>query len=106
MAKLYTLDEKLLTDCPEVRIKDKVYAVDDRMKTVKKLMKLSEDGAGVENIDEILSLGLGKEAFREIEAMDLSFAAYERLLELVTAAMTGEEPDAVKARFPKSPDIK
>lgn len=106
MAKLYTLDEKLLTGCPEIRVKDRVYPVDDRMKTVKKLMKLSEDGAGVENVGEILTLGLGKEAFAEIEAMDLSFAAYGRLLELVTAAMTGEEPDAVKARFPKTGDVK
>lgn len=105
MAKLYTLDEKLLTGGPEIRVGDKVYGVDDRMKTVKKLMKLSENGAGVENIDEILALGLGKEALREIEAMELSFAAYRELLELVTAAMTGEEPEAVKARFPAGPEI-
>ena len=42
MGKLYTLDEKLLVGTPEIRVGDKVYPVDDRQKTVKKLMKLTE----------------------------------------------------------------
>lgn len=32
MAKIYTLDGKLLTERPEIRIGDKIYAVDDRTK--------------------------------------------------------------------------
>ena len=40
MAKMYTLDEKLLVGVPEIRIGEKVYKVDDREKTVKKVMAL------------------------------------------------------------------
>ncbi|MFR0766140.1 MAG: hypothetical protein ACLSHF_04030 [[Eubacterium] siraeum] len=32
MAKMYTLDEKLLVGVPEIRIGEKVYKVDDREK--------------------------------------------------------------------------
>ena len=33
MAKMYTLDEKLLVGVPEIRIGEKIYKVDDREKT-------------------------------------------------------------------------
>ena len=38
--KLYTIDDKLLTERPEIRIGEKVYPVDDRQKTVEKIMQL------------------------------------------------------------------
>ena len=44
MAKMYTLDEKLLVGVPEIRIGEKVYKVDDREKTVKKVMALYNNG--------------------------------------------------------------
>ena len=34
--KMYTFDEKLLVGGPEIRIGDKVFAIDDRKKNVKK----------------------------------------------------------------------
>ena len=102
MAKLYTLDDKLLIGTPEIRIGDKLYPVDDRQKTVKKLMKLTSDkDALVDNIDEALKLAFGDKA-KEIDQMNLPFSAYQRLFELVIAAMTGEEPEEVEARFQKS----
>jgi len=101
MGRLYTLDEKLLVDTPEVRIGDKIYAVDDRAKTMKKLNR--EIGALEDQSDEVISkafeIALGKKAAQEIEAMDLHFPAYKRAFELVMAAMTGEDPEAVAARF-------
>ena len=39
MGKMYTFDNKLLTEKPEIRIGDKCYPVDDRTSTVKALMK-------------------------------------------------------------------
>jgi len=36
MGKLYTLDDKLLIGSPEIRIGDKVYPVDDRIKNRQK----------------------------------------------------------------------
>ena len=43
MGKLYTLDGKLLTETPELRIGEKVYPVDSRQKTVKKILALADD---------------------------------------------------------------
>lgn len=43
MARMYTLDKKLLCGSPEIRIGEKVYPVDDRKNTVKKVLKLFED---------------------------------------------------------------
>lgn len=94
MAKMYTLDDKLLTGCNEIRIGDKVYPVDNRTSTVKALAKLKTDDS-----DEILRLGLGPDASKEVLARDLPFDAYIELVKLVTAAMTGEDPEAVEARF-------
>ena len=42
MGKLYTLDGKLLTETPEIRIGEKVYPVDSRQKTVKKILALAD----------------------------------------------------------------
>ena len=101
MAKLYTLDGKLLTDTPEIRIGAKIYPVDNRQKTVKKIMALSVSGdsveASLENVDEALKLALGPKAFREIDEQNLPFPAQQKLFELIMAAVTGEEPD----RFPQ-----
>lgn len=100
MGKLYTLDEKLLVGTPEVRIGDKVYPVDDRQKTVKKLMKLTGDEKDIEkNMDEVLKLAFGEKAAREIDEKNLPFPAYQKLFELVIAAMTGEEPEKASTRF-------
>lgn len=97
MGKLYTLDQKLLTNTPEIRIGEKIYPIDDRTKTVMKATKL--DTANVENVSKILELALGQKAAKEVEEMNLPFAAYQQLLEIIIAAMTGEEPEAVAARF-------
>ena len=78
MGKLYTLDGKLLTETPEIRIGEKVYPVDSRQKTVKKILALADD---------------------EIDRMDMPFPAYQRLFELVMNAVTGQEDEPDKARF-------
>lgn len=92
MGKMYTLDKKLLCSSPEIRIGEKVYPMDDRKNTVIKVTKLFNDSKGdVEKVDEALELAFG-EKFKEIDEMDLPFAAYQKLFELVIAAMTGEEP--------------
>lgn len=103
MGKLYTLDSKLLIGTPEIRIGEKVYPVDDRQKTVKKLMKLTQDKEkALENIDETLKLAFGEKAFKEIDEMNLPYPAYQKLFELVMAAITGEDPDEIEARFQES----
>lgn len=107
MAKMYTLDDKLLTGVPEIRVRDKVYPVDNRAKTVKKLMKeLNAIKDGDENVidsDEmIIKAAFGKSA-KEILDMNLPFEAQSILSQMALAAMTGEdyEPEKNEARFPE-----
>lgn len=104
MGRMYTLDKKLLCGSPEIRIGEKVYPVDDRTKTVKKVLKLFSDknseADDTENVEEALKLAFG-DKYKDIEAMDMPFAAYQELVELVIAAMTGEEPKEKKDSFPE-----
>lgn len=95
MGKLYTLDDKLLIGGPEIRIGDKVYPVDDRKKTVDKILKAPND-------DEILKLAVGPKAYREIDDMNMPYPAYAQLVKLALAAMTGEEVEDIESRFRSS----
>lgn len=105
MSKLYTLDGKLLTETPEIRIGEKIYPVDNRQKTVAKLQstigsqKSAEDPMG--SVADVLRLALGERAAQEIEEMNMPYPAYQQLFELVMAAMTGEDLEEAGARFPK-----
>jgi len=47
--------------------------------------------------DEALKIAFG-DNYNEIEALDLSFRAYQELSEMVIAAMTGEEPEDFEKR--------
>lgn len=101
MGKLYTLDGKLLTETPEIRVGEKIYPVDNRKKTVTKIL----DAAGATKntsadvIDRCLELALGKPAAKELNEMDLPFPAYIQLFTLVISAATGEKPQDVEQRF-------
>lgn len=94
MGKMYTFDSKLLCGSPEIRIGEKVYPVDDRKNTVKKAMELfSEKSESMDTVEKLFELAFGKKNAAEIEALDMSFKAFQKLSELVMNAMTGEEPD-------------
>lgn len=102
MAKLYTLDHKLLTDTPEIRIGEKIYAVDNRQKTVRKIQEASKE---IQNDDpysgiaEVMKLALGAKAAQEIDDLNMPYPAYQAMFELLMAAVTGEEPETVADRF-------
>lgn len=105
MGKMYTLDKKLLTEKPEIRIGDKCYPIDNRVKTVEKINKeKSEEMSSFENIERILVLLMGKQAVKEINFYEMPMPAARILMELAVAAATGEEPEDVSARFQESGD--
>lgn len=101
MAKLYTLDEKLLTEVPEIRVGDKVYPVDNRQKTVMAIQREMEAGNAdpARQMSAALRLALGEQAEREISERNLPYPALQALFTLVLAAVTGEEAEAVQRRF-------
>ena len=78
------------------------FAVDNRKKTVDNAMALMAEGAqNTKQIDKVLELVLGKAAVKTLNTQDLPWPAYQKLLELVIAAMTDEDPEQVSARFQK-----
>ncbi len=100
MAKMYTLDKKLLTGTPEIRIGEKLYPVDDREKTVKKIMAVCErDDKTADMIAEVFRLAFAPNDFKEIDGMNMPWAAYQQLFELVVSAVTGEEQGESEERF-------
>lgn len=105
MSKMYTLDRKLLIGSPEIQIDDKVFQVDDRNKTVRKVIKLSEQlkdkDNGKENeetpeqfevIDQILELAFGSK-YKDLVDLELPFRAYLDLIDIVLDAMTNGDPE-------------
>lgn len=102
MAKLYTLDHKLLVETPEIRIGEKIYAVDNRQKTVKKIQETSraiKNDDPYEGIEKVLAMALGAKAAKEIDELNMPYPAYQKMFELVMAAVTGEEPETIDERF-------
>lgn len=98
MGKLYTLDEKLLVNTPEIRVGETVYAIDNRKKTVDAAMKLfqSENTA---DYTKALKLVLGAKAVAELDIENMNYAAYQKLFVVLSAAMLGEEVTDMEARF-------
>lgn len=100
MGKLYTFDDKLLTETPEIRIGEKIYAVDNRYKTVNTMQKI--DTSNENSVKDMLKLAFGKEAANELNIDEMPFPAVYSLFKLAVAAMTDEDPEEVEARFQKS----
>lgn len=95
MAKMYTVDGKLLVEKNAVQIGDKIYAVDDRMATVKKIQATTGDDAD----RKILELAIGKAAVKELDIDNMRFPVFSALMSKVMAALTDEDEDEFDARF-------
>ena len=110
--KMYTFDEKLLVGGPEIRIGDKVFAIDDRKKNVKKLLKeLSKiernDDSVIDSDELIIKAAFGKKA-DEVLKIDMSYKAQQKLAQDVLAIMTGEDPETdgnTEGRFHETEEI-
>lgn len=100
MAKMYTLDGKLLTEKPEIRIGDKVYPIDDRTPVVKKLLKtiknIDQDDDSVIDTDELIIKAAFNKNAKEILGMDLPYSVQMDISQKALALMTGEEIEEIK----------
>ncbi len=90
------ITKEILTgdNCPQLKIGDKLYVVDNRQSTFDKIQKLDDKN----DANNIFELALGKEAAQEIEKMDLPVDKYSYLIFCVMGAITGEEPDELQKR--------
>jgi hypothetical protein len=96
--KMYTVDKALLTETPEIRIGDKIYKVDNRLSTVKKVAEAVK--ASPENeMDETIKLCLGEQAYKEIVEMDLPAPAMQEIVVIISAAVSGITAEEAKKRF-------
>ena len=80
MAKLYTLDDKLLTEVPEVRVGRQGLPGDNRQKTVMAIQRAMEqtDAEPAAQMSAALRLALGEQAERELAARDLPYRRCRR----------------------------
>ena len=78
MGKLYTLDGKLLTETPEIRVGEKIYPVDNRKKTVTKILDAATSATkntSADVIDRCLELARRQGAERDGPAVPRLYAA-------------------------------
>ena len=102
---LYGIDSAALTEKPELRLGDKIYAVDNRMSVFVSITKeLRERGADESELAIILRNALGAAAYEEIAARDLPFPIMRRLVVLAMAAVQGIGEDEAERRFQRGAD--
>lgn len=83
--KIYTTENNVLTDAPEIQIGDKLYAVDNSYETFEQLQKqLSENP---NDFNSIYYLVFGEEKGQEIVDMKLSVTGTKNLITYVMAAI-------------------
>lgn len=99
MAKLYTIDGKLLTDKPEIRIGDKIYVVDNRKSTIDKAQAAIAKCKEGEESDVMIKFVLGEKAAKEIEALDLPIPALTSLGIAIRAAIEGIDYEVAEKRM-------
>ncbi len=90
------ITKEILTgdNCPQLKIGDKLYTVDNRQKTFDKIQKLeSKDDA-----NKIFEIALGEKAAKEVEEMNLPVENYSYLVFCVMGAITGEDPEELQKR--------
>lgn len=95
--KIYTTDNKILTEKPQIQIGDKLYAVDDRQSTFNKLNEQLQKDSN--NMEAIYKLVFGNKAAQEIMDMELSVLGTQNLLIYVFAAIKGCEFEEAQMFF-------
>nr|DAX76999.1 MAG TPA: hypothetical protein [Caudoviricetes sp.] len=96
------LDTKILPkekrEKPKIKVLDKLYDVDNTKKTYDKLYELEKNTeiSVLEKQNTLLELLLGKKALKEILDLDLSNDEYKYLVNVVVAAVTGQEPEEIE----------
>ena len=91
------IDTKILTgdNHPQLKVKDKLYTVDDRKSTFDKIQALQMDNTLTQEQKDlkVFELALGEKEAKEIIDLDLSVQEYIYFTYCIMGAITGEDPD-------------
>lgn len=102
MAKTIDITSKLTNDRPVLKLGEgKEYPIDNRKNTVLTIQTKMDEGDSPD-LDEVLELALGKEAVKEINESDISFADYQIIFIATLAGALGEDYEVIEARFLKA----
>lgn len=105
MSKIIDISARLTNERPTLKLSDDmVYQVNNRksaMLILNQKMK-NADINDIEEVDEILTVLLGKEAVKEINEMDPSLAGFQAIMMGAMAAVMDEDLEVVEKRFHQS----
>lgn len=91
------IDTKILTgdNHPQLKVKDKLYTVDDRKSTFDKIQAAQMDKTLTQEQKDmkVFELALGEKEAKEIMSLDLTVQEYIYFTYCVMGAITGEDPD-------------
>lgn len=85
-------------NCPQLKIVDKLYTVDNRQKTFEEITKVQKNNELDDNerTNKIYELALGKEAAKEILEMNLPVESAVYLSYCIMGAIIGEDPKKIQ----------
>lgn len=91
------IDTKILTgdNHPQLKVKDKLYTVDDRKSTWDKVQEVQNNPNLTDGEKElaVFELTLGKKETKEIMALEMTVQEYQYFTYCIMAAITGAEPE-------------
>ena len=96
---MYVIESERLKKRPEVRVGDRIYAVDDRLSTFERINARIKEGCEGEEFATIIGEALGEENFREIKEMDLPYGVMYELVIIVLAAIQDLTVEEARRRF-------
>lgn len=94
---MYQIDNDKLNQRPEVRIGDKIFTIDNRLSTFRKIS--SALGGGSDELEAVLAQALGKDAYEEVLRMDLPYSVMQELIIIVLAAIQDLPLEEARRRF-------
>ncbi|BFH16502.1 hypothetical protein J6TS7_31070 [Paenibacillus dendritiformis] len=99
MAKTIDITSRLTNERPVLKLGEgKEYPIDNRKNTVLAIQAKMDAGDG-SNMDEVLEMMLGKEAVKEINESDISFADYQVIFIAALAGAMNQDYEVIEARF-------
>lgn len=100
MATIIDITGKIKNEQKFIKLGDKTYKVDDSKNTVTKVHAMFESGTSdVDQMEKALEMLLGKEAKKDIDAMNLTFDDYKVPFIAVMACVSGKSYEDAEADF-------